>query len=218
MYNTHAIETPFGISVFGSAIIRAEPDIASIEFAANCLEQHPKDAFSKVRSIAQEIRTFLGNSKFTEYGSSRVALSEERSFIQGEQKFRGYKASVSFNLLLRDLDRMEELLTGIVDVGANEIKAVDFQVSKLKELRAEARQRSIIAAREKAEIYCNAANVKLGQVIHINDINPESLRGRESHGLHGQIGIGADDLGQDGAFNPGAIVVGGAVMMAFEIA
>ncbi len=216
MFNTHAIENPFGISVFGSAIIRAEPDVALVEFSVNSLDQHPKDAFADVRSIAQKVHAFLANSQFTEYGSSRIALSEQRRYIEGENKFIGYKASLSFNLLLRNLDRVEGLLTGIVDSGANEIRSVDFQTSKLKALRAEARQRAIAAAREKAEIYCEAAKVKLGQVIHINDINPDSLRGREGHESHVSTEIVLDEEQID-AFNPSAIVVGGAVMVAFDI-
>jgi uncharacterized protein YggE len=116
--------------------------------------------------------------------------------------------------LLHDLDRTEEILTGIVDAGANEIKAVDFQTSRLREVRADARRRAVEAAREKAENYCEAAGVTLGPVIHIEDVNPTRLRGGEGH-----IAAGAqmDDEAPTRAFDPGSIMVGGAVIIAFGL-
>ncbi len=43
---SQAIERPFGITVFGSSIMRIEPDIASLRFAVTRLEQHPKMHFA----------------------------------------------------------------------------------------------------------------------------------------------------------------------------
>jgi uncharacterized protein len=219
MYPTQAVERPFGISVFGSSIMHTEPDAASLKFAVSRLEQNPKDSFRKAREAAKGIRAYLAQVGFTEVGSSRIALSQEFRFTGGEQRFVGYVARVSFHLLLRDLDQMEEVLSGVIDAGANEISAVEFQTSRLKEIRQEVRRQAVAAAREKAENYCQAANVTLGPVIHIEDINPDILESvRASHlSRETQQPIQPDDEGPLRAFNPGSITVGAAVVVAFEL-
>jgi uncharacterized protein YggE len=178
------------------------------------LADHPKDAFQKVREVAQNVRQYLATGQFDDVGSSRIDLSEATRYVNGESKFIGYRANIAFQVLLHDLDRLEELLSGLVDAGVNNIYSVDFQTTRLKELRATARQRAVEAAHEKAALYCVAAGVKLGKVIHIEDVNPDQLRHREGHQIRETQ---PDDDGPLQAFDPASIVVGGAVQVAYEI-
>lgn len=214
MYGTQLVQEPFGISVFGSSIIRVEPDVASLNFAVSRLEQHPRDAFRAARDGTESVRAYLDQAEVEDVGSSRIALSQSFRHTTRGREFEGYLARVAFHVLLHDLDRTEEILTGIVDAGANEIKAVEFQTSQLKEVRADARRRAVSAAREKAENYCKAAGVTLGPVIHIEDVNPTRLRGGEGHVTRE---VQLDDEAPPRAFDPGSIVVGGAVIIAFGL-
>lgn len=211
---TQSVQRPFGINVFGSSIVRVEPDVASLKFTVSRLKQHPKEAFQDAREGAQGVRAYLARAEVGDVGSSRITLSQSFRYTGGEHRFVGYTAKVSFHVLLYDLDRMEGILSGVIDAGANEIDRVDFQTRQLKEIRKEARQRAVEAAREKAEIYCQTAGVALGPVIHIEDLNPDQLQGREGHVIRETQ---PDDEGPLRAFDPGSIVVGAAVMVAFEI-
>lgn len=215
MFNNQTIEQPFGISVFGSSVVRLEPDIASLAFAVSRLAKDPKSAFREARDSAKSVRDFLAQLKVKDVSSSRVTLSQTSRFIDGEPRFVGYTAKVAFHVILRDLDIIESVLSGVVEAGANELDDVSFQTSRLKELRADARRRAVEAAREKAENYCKAAGITLGPVIHIQDVNPESLRQRLSH--QNVIEIPTDDAALVSAFDPGSITVGGAVVVAYEI-
>ncbi|MCP5051496.1 MAG: SIMPL domain-containing protein [bacterium] len=208
------LKTPFGISTFGSSMIRVEPDMASLGFAVSRLEQRPKDAFSQARKAAKKVGEYLKQAGIKDVGSSRITLSQSFKYTGGEQHFTGYSARIAFNVLLRDLDRIEEILTGVTDAGANEINQVDYQTGELKELRAKARRQAVAAAREKAEIYCQAAGVTLGPVIHIEDVNPDQLHGREGHVTQETQ---THDDGPLRAINPGSIMVGGAVIVGFEL-
>jgi uncharacterized protein len=209
------VERPFGISVFGSCIVRVEPDVASLKFAVACLEQQPKDAFRKARETAQAVRAYLAQSAVGDVGFSRLTLSQAVRFQGGGQKLIGYTARVGFHILLHDLDRMEEILSGVVDVGANEVSSVELQTTRLRELRVEARGRAVVAAREKADNYCQAAGVEVGRVIHIEDISPDVLRGA-SRG-HVARELQPDDQGALVAFDPESVAVGAAVIVALEI-
>jgi uncharacterized protein YggE len=211
---SQVVPQPFRILVFGSAIVRVEPDIASIHFSVSRLTQNPKDSFAEVRVAAQGVQSYLASAHITEAGSSHVSLEQSFQYKDGVQRFVGHTATVSFHILLRDLNRMEEVLAGVVDAGVNRINVVHYETSRLKEIRAESRKKAIGAAREKAEIYCGAAGVQLGAVVYIEDVNPDMLRGREGHSEREDS---PDDTTTPQAFNPGSIVVGAAVRVAYEI-
>jgi uncharacterized protein len=216
MSMSQTIEKPFGISVFGSALVRAEPDRASLRFAVSSLAQHPKEAFDKTRTVARGVRELLAQLALQDMGVSRINLSQTFRYTSGENRFVGYTAKTSFHVLLHDLERVEEVLVKIVDVGVNEVGSVEFLTSRLRELRMEARRRAIGAAREKAEIYCTAAGVTLGPTIHIEDLNPDMGQLKE----RGHMQAAEPTLGDEealSAFNPGSIEVAAAVQVAYEL-
>jgi uncharacterized protein YggE len=205
-----------GVKVFGSAVLRVEPDIASLRFAVSRQAKQPKDAFQETHKAVKGVRAYLSKAGAAgDVAASRVTLSRTFEYTGGRNQPTGYAARVAFNILLSDLARMEELLVGVVEAGANEIEAVEFRTTKLKEYRAEARRRAVAAGREKAENYCRAAGVALGEVVGIEDINPEMLRG--SGEGHTSREAPSDDGGPEGAFAPGSIVVGAAVSLVFAL-
>ena len=90
---------------------------------------------------------------------------------------------------------------------------------KLKELRARARELAVNAAREKAEIYAAAAKVMVGEVLHIQDMNPNTLR-QEFHRTPARGAVQqepADGEPEEDSLDPSAIQVGAAVVVAFAI-
>ncbi len=212
MSDTRSVEKiPNTVKVFGSAILHVAPDNASIVVAVSRLEQKPKEAFAKASRGAEAVHAYLQRAGVKDFGASRVSLSQQFHFTGGERRFLGYQARIGYSVVLRDLDRIEEVLTGLIDAGANELTSVDFQTTRLKEVRADARRRAVAAALEKADVYCRAAGVTLGRVTTIEDANPDALSGRnEGHVFREPV---ADDMGEQKAIDPGAIAVGAAVYL-----
>ena len=213
--NNLTINNPFGISVFGSALIKTPPDLVSIQASAACTEQKPSAAFSKVRKVAHEVKDFLRRSNIEEFGMSQMRLAAEFAFIDGQRKFTGYTARITFQMILRSLDRTEGIVSGLVDSGANEIRSIEFETSDLKQIRARARRLAIAAAQEKARIYADAAGVSVGDVLHIQDVNPQVLQGRGEGHVQREPMIDNDSDKQ--TLDPGAIQVGAAVVVAFSL-
>ena len=145
-----------------------------------------------------------------------MTLSQEFRYTSGENKFVGYQAKIEFNVVLREMDKIDAVLSGLIAAGANTLASVTFQTTRLKELRADARRRAVEAALEKAELYCAAAGVAVGPVLVIEDVNPELLSGRnEGHTYREAAAM--DDSGEPGAIDPGAISVGAAVNVVYRI-
>ena len=210
-----AISNPLGINVFGSALIRVEPDIASLIFGVSSVEKKPDAAFQATRNVAQKVQSYLTHAGIKEVSTARIRLLQEFDHRTGRRELIGYSALVMFTVLLTDLSRIEEILEGVVDAGANVIENTSFQTSRLKELRAEARRLAVEAAREKAENYCKAAGVTLGDVLHIEDMNPDTLRGNEFNSRREEPTI--DENEPLRAFSAGSIVVSGAVMLTYSL-
>jgi len=204
-------ELTSGITVFGSAIIRVAPDIAKIAIAVSRIETDPKKAFTSARDAAANVQSFLRAQPLGDFGSSQLTLSQESRYVQGETKVVGYKARIAYSILLRELDDLEKILSGVVSAGANEPTAVTFETSRLKEVRADARRQAVAAGREKAELYAHEAGIALGNVIAINDSNPDQLRGREGHAAVAGGG------GADQSIDPAMITVGASVYLTFDI-
>jgi uncharacterized protein YggE len=206
---------PSGVKVFGSAVIRVEPDVASLQFAVARQAAKPRDVFRETREAAKTVRAFLTNAGVTDVAASRITLSQAFEYAAGGRRSTGYQARVGFNVLMTNLDRMEEVLTGVIDAGANEVTAVEFRTTRLKEVRAEARRRAVAAAREKAEVYCTAAGVTVGGVVHLEDVNPETLRGSGEGSTTTEVPD--EDAGPPRALAPGSIAVGAAVWVVFAV-
>jgi uncharacterized protein len=209
-----SIQTPLGTNVFGSATMRISPNVASLTFSVENVADHPRDAFRITREGAQRVRAYLSEADIAEFGTSHIQLNEAIAFVDGHNKFLGYRATLGFNVLITALNRLEEILSGLVDAGANRISGVSYQTTELKDIRAEARRRAVKAAREKAELYCDEAGVTLGKVIHLEDINPDVLRQFAGHHTVRETPI--DDEGPVEAYDPGSIIVQAAVMVTFE--
>lgn len=202
-----------GVTVFGTAVIKVAPDSAAVAVAASRVEQGPKDAFAAVRKAGAQILKFLEEGRFGDFGSSRITLSREHEYARNETRFVGYKAKIGYTIALRDLARIEELLSGVVAAGANDFLSVTFESNRLDEVRAEARRRAVADARGKAELYCKEAGVSLGPVIAIQDKNPEHVVLGERQFLTGGCG-GASER----AIDPVLMPVGASVYLTFEIA
>lgn len=211
---SQSIKNPIGLNVFGSALLRVVPDVASINLSVSATQMQPTAAFAETRKNARAVREYFANANVNDVQSSRITLSQEWEYSGGRRKRQGYTARVVFNVVLDDLDRVEEIICGAVDVGANEIGDVNFQSRQLKQHRVKARQQAVVAAQEKAHVYAQAAGVSLGQILHLEDINPDQLRGDEGHVVHEPD---IDDEGPLSAFDPGSITVGAAVILTYSL-
>lgn len=205
-----------GITCFGSAVVRVAPDFASMTIEVGNGDRNPKTAFSKTKETAKKLNAFLQSREKIDSRSSTVSLREEQEFINGTWKHVGYRATIQFHVVIKDITQVEEILSGAVETGVDRILSFGFGTSALKEHRALARRNAIEAAFDKARNYCGAANVELGEIIRIEDVNPDfSSPYRESHVQNQSQSTDLSESSQ--AIDPGSIPVNGAVYVTFKI-
>jgi uncharacterized protein YggE len=208
------IERPWGVTAYGAASVKSMPDLVRARFRVVRLEQSPSGAFATASDAVRAVRQALRQHDVPDSAveRSRLDLSSSWSGYGPERKFLGYQCQASFCVESDNLDHVQQLLVDVVAAGANEIEAVDFDVVGKGGMRAEARRLAVAAARRKAELYAEAAEVRLGAVVHVEDVDPERA-GAERYRGHGSGGeAAAEDLA------PGHVIVSAAVILGFSIA
>jgi uncharacterized protein len=204
------IERPWGVAVHGAASVKAAPDVVTVRFKVIRVELDPSRAFAQATEAVHVIREVLRRHGLpdTAVEASRLGLSSSYSY-GATREFLGYACQAGFSVQSRDLDGVQQLLVDVVEAGAHEIEGIEFDVAGRADLRAEARGQAVAAARAKAELYAQAAGIRLGPVVHIDDLDTENTA--PMHFRSSAQAAGGEDLA------PGHIVVSAAVNLGFAI-
>ncbi|KIG14095.1 hypothetical protein DB30_07282 [Enhygromyxa salina] len=217
MFVHQSVTHPAGVSVLGTSLILVEPDHVVLALGISSLEPTPDQAFGGCREAAAKVREVLDAASIPDADVNTSALQlQQRWASQYSENARmlGYEATMKLSINVRDPQRYEGLLTAMVGAGANVVYGISFGTTSLAQHRVTARTDAIAKARQKAELYAAAAGVELGAPLHIEDVDPSNLGGREGHART------AYPTGDDGesARRPGAIAIGAAVQVCYAIA
>jgi uncharacterized protein len=213
-----SIERPFGITVFGSSTQRIEPDRAAAEISVVRVAPAAAKAFAATREGVVAVRTFLRRNHVGDDAVevSRIGLGTAYEGYGPGAKFLGYRGTASFRVLVDRLDDVEAILVGAVEAGANHVASLTYHTTRLQELRDEARRLAIAAARRKAEVLATAAGARVGNVLHIEDLNPDVLMATRAHGEVAPAANAEEDISA-GAFRSGSLIVAASVLVSFAM-
>jgi uncharacterized protein len=209
------VERPWGVAVYGAASVKALPDLVRTRFKVVRLEQSPSRSFEAASDAVHDVRRTLRDHGVPDAAveRSRLNLQTIWAYSGGTRTFLGYQCQATFAVESRNLDDVQPLLVNLVAAGANEIDAVDFDVVAKRELRAEARRKAVAAARAKAELYAEAAGVRLGAVVHIDDVETD----QPDVGLY-RSHSAVPDTASEQDLAPGHVVVSAAMILGFALA
>jgi uncharacterized protein len=88
---------------------------------------------------------------------------------RGEQKLAGYVAANTITARVRDLDKLGATIDSLVKAGGNTFSGVSFAIEDDKALKNEARTKAMSDAIAKAELYANAAGMRVARIVTINE-------------------------------------------------
>ena len=139
-----------------------------------------------------------------------------------------YEVTKDVQILLKNIQQFEELLSQVLLAGANHIYDVEFSTSELRKHRDAARALAVKAAQEKASDLAAAAGLRVvGTPLAVSAY---SYGGGASYGRwhsrgYGQMaqnviqnaGSGSDGIGAEGTVALGKISVTASVSMAFQL-
>ena len=168
-----------------SVITEGGTDIAGIQ-KQNVDKVNRAINFLKENGVdAKDIRTTGYNvSPRYSYSSCPPVFSEGRdAVVCPPPKITGYTIDQTVQVKVRDFAKVGELLSGVVDQGANSVSQLNFTVDDRSGYENQARAEAIQKAKEKAVALAKAGGFHLGRLLSIDE-------GSSPIPYYGDVGFG----------------------------
>lgn len=168
--------TSRGITVQATGIAMAVPDAVRMNLTVTVLADTSENALAKASEAADQVRGALTNNgvKDKDIATQTVSVYPEYNYPQtGGQTLVGYRASQSFEVLIRKPDTAGAVVDAVVASGGDlvQIGGVTPIVLETSDSANKARAEAIANALAKAKDYAKLLNVKLGNVEYITEIS-----------------------------------------------
>ncbi len=160
------------MNVSGIGEVSLVPDIASINIGVHTEADEVSDALSQntdqANAIADVLQTLGVEEKDVRTSNFNVYPSNRYDPMTGQVTGTYFVVDNTVTVIVRDLSTLGDVLTAVVNAGANNINGISFDVEDRDAAVAQARELAIQNAKEKAQEIADAAGVELGELLSIN--------------------------------------------------
>lgn len=158
------------VQVSGTGIVNVTPDRALIQLGVQSNGATPR----AVKSLnADAIQSVINTLKFL--GVNAKDISTDRYIVKpvyenyNSLHIKGYRIDNVVAVILRDVDKVSDVIVAALEAGANEVIDVELYTSELRKYRDQAREMAMQAAGEKAQDLAETAGASAGCVLNINE-------------------------------------------------
>ena len=165
-----------GITVQATGVADVVPDAVQVSLSVSVVAEANDVALSQVAATAEVVRATLEQLGIdaADIATQSVSVNPEYSYTEAEgQKIVGYRASQTFDVLVRDASAAGAVVDSLVAAGgANlSINATYPVVNDSTAAAQAARDDAVAKARAKAEEYAELLDVELGDLVFLTEIS-----------------------------------------------
>ena len=161
------------LTVSGTGEVSAQPDMATITVGVQAEAETAAEALDTASAATAAILATLDTQGVAaddiRSGAIRLNPRYSQSVLSSGNQITGYQAINSVEVTVNDLDRLGGLLAAVVGDGANRLDGVRFGLQDPTAVRDEARRRAVVEGARLADLYSDAANVVLGDLMTLSD-------------------------------------------------
>ncbi|MDP3778925.1 MAG: SIMPL domain-containing protein [bacterium] len=198
------------ISVSGEGKIFVRPDIALFTATVVTSAVRVGDAQGQNSSGLNKIVDFLKKQGIQEKDIKTVNYSLQPQYeyssgrpcpvilggiypcpVNTPPRIVSYEVRSSLEIKVRDLNKVDDLLQGVVTSGANEVGSISFTVEDEKAAMAEARKEAIDDAQAKAEVLARDLGVRLKKIIGFSEFSEGPIFYAKAYEVSGVGGASA---------------------------
>lgn len=165
---------PRTITVVGEGVVNIEPNVARTNIGVEVVRPTVEEAAAENSQIVdgllatlaelgipgEDIQTSGFNVYAERYGAGGPPSEDE---VQ-------YRVSNSVTVIIRDLDKVGEVLDASIKAGANNIFGVEFLLDDATEVRSQARKVAVENARATAAELAALNGAQVGEVLSISEV------------------------------------------------
>ena len=165
-----------GITVQATGVADVVPDAVQVSLSVSVVAEANDVALSQVAATVEVVRTTLEQLGIdaADIATQSVSVNPEYSYTEAEgQKIVGYRASQTFDVLVRDASAAGAVVDSLVAAGgANlSINATYPVVNDSTAAAQAARDDAVAKARAKAEEYAELLDVEVGDLVFLTEIS-----------------------------------------------
>ena len=200
-----AAEPNRSITVTGVGMASVTPDAVRIMASVSTLAASNKDALSQTSTAASAVRNVLKNAGIAtkDYKTSSLTVFPEYNYTQDKGSIlAGYRATQSFNIVIRKADSAGTIVDNIVSAGGDAVQinnVIPFLTAGTISTE-QARAAAVADAKARATSYAKLLGVKLGKVISISEVSapvytfPGIAYGKMADANSTQIDLGQQEI------------------------
>jgi len=216
------------VTVTGEAVVEVVPDEVVITLGVESSDKHLRRARSlndeRVKQVLAAAEQLGIPAK--DIQTDHISIEPRYRDSYEQRDFIGYFVRQTIVITLKDVTQFENLLTDVLDAGANYVHGIQFRTTELRKHKDEARALAIQAAREKAVALAQELDQNVGKPYAIRE-DQEGWGSGYNTGWGSAGGLGmtqnvvqnAGNAGaeMEGALAPGQISVTARVTVSFEL-
>ena len=159
------------ITVNGEAVVKVQPDQIIISFGIETWDKNIMVAKQENNKIMKKAVAVIKEYGIPDKDIQTDHLSIEPRYDSNYEKknFIGYFVRNTFVVTVAEPDKVENLVTGVLQSGINYIHSINFQTTEFKKYREQARELAMNAAKEKAEKMAGSLGQLIGNPIQISE-------------------------------------------------
>lgn len=181
------------------------PSLKSVQNSVNTKSKSLTDTLKRLGIAESDIKTNSYN------------VYPQYDYNSATQKITGYQISIDYEVIVKDFDKVNDVVVASTSAGANMIGGITFDLNEATktEKTNEARAEAVKNAKIKAEGLASAAGITLGKVINVSENQPQNFRpiafaGKGAVGLSGSTPVQPD-------IQPGTTEIDVTVSLSYEV-
>lgn len=161
------------VSFSGEGKVVAKPDIAKVNLSIVTDALTSKAAQDENSKKSNAVTDYLKSQNIEEKDIKTTGYNIYPQYkypqFGGQPTITGYQVSQSVEVKIRDLDKVSDVLDGVVTAGANQVNQLSFEIDDPEALMAEARKNAIENAKKKASELESQVGIRLGKIVNFSE-------------------------------------------------
>lgn len=165
---------PPSITVAGTGEAHGKPDFAQVQLGVVTEAPTAAEALKKNNEAMSQLIVMIRKRGIEDRDLQTVQfnVSPRYKYDKNQQeppKIAGYQVTNEVHVKVRKLTELGAFLDETVSLGANQVRGISFGVADPSQFMDDARKKAIADAQRRARVYAEAAGLKIGKPIRIEE-------------------------------------------------
>jgi uncharacterized protein YggE len=160
------------VSFSGQGKVTAKPDVATVDVSIVTEGSTSKAAQDSNSTKSKALTDYLKGQGIEDKDikTSSYNIYPQYTYPTATRpQISGYQVTQTVNVKIRDLDKVNTILDGVVSAGVNQVNQLQFMVDDTEKLKQEARAKAIADAKSKADAMEDQIDVRLGRIVNFSE-------------------------------------------------